>query len=50
MNDEVYKKYMLSKKLSNIRALLTLYTPIPKKVKHTQTIRRQFADQLFEWV
>ena len=30
--------------------LLTLYVPIHKMVKHTQTIRRQFADELFECV
>ena len=35
---------------SALRVTLGLYAPIPQNVKHTQTIRRQIAAELFECV
>ena len=36
--------------LYSISLLLTLWEPTPQMVKHTQTVCRQFADELFECV
>ena len=54
-SEEIEKSLKFFQKLTIIANLtyifnLNLYEPTPKMVKHTQTIRPQIADELFECV
>ena len=46
----IYLLHLRVEKRNNLQNYLTFYAPIHEMVKHTQTIRRQIADELFECV